>query len=163
MIGLPPSARFPARPAVPADPAEHARDFCTRYHELLEAIARKRMREVGVPEDRIGMIDPDFNYRLAAFHPLWTDGGGVHRPTGRINLDAGLFVPHLLAEDMPSEVSSFHARCPASVRQDAIIAHEYEEGMRGSHAAAEEHAPNTALAIKEQARRLLRAMRDRRV
>jgi hypothetical protein len=94
---------------------------------------------------------------------LWTDGGGVHLPTGRINLDAGLFVPHLLAEGMPSEVSSFHAKCPASVRQDAIIAHEYEEGMRGSHEAAEEHAPNTALAIKEQARRLLRAMRDRRV
>ena len=120
-------------------------------------------KKVGVPEDRIGMIDPDFNYRLAAFHPLWTDGGGVHRPTGRINLDAGLFVPRLLAEDMPSEVSSFHTNCPASVRQDAIIAHEYEEGMRGSHEAAEEHAPNTALAIKEQARRLLRAMRDRRV
>ncbi len=109
------------------------------------------------------MIDPDFNYRLAAFHPLWTDGGGVHPPTGRINLDAGLFAPHLLAEGMPSEVSSFHAKCPASVRQDAIIAHEYEEGLRGSHEAAEEHAPNTALAIKEQARRLLRALRDRRV
>ena len=74
MIGLPPSARFPAHPAVPADPVEHAKDFCARYDELLEAIARKRMREVGVPEDRIGMIDPDFNYRLAAFHPYGRSG-----------------------------------------------------------------------------------------
>jgi hypothetical protein len=163
MIGLPPSARYPARRVVPDDPVEHAMDFCARYAEILEAIVRKRMREVGVPEDRIGMIDPDFNYRLAAFHPLRTDGGGVHLPTGRINLDAGLFMPGLLAESMPSEVSSRHASSPASVRQDAIIAHEYEEGMRGGHEPAVEHAPNTALAIKEQARRLLRAMRDRRV
>jgi hypothetical protein len=94
---------------------------------------------------------------------LQTNGGGVHLPTGRINLDAGLFVPDLLAESMPPEVSSRHARAPASVRQDAIIAHEYEEGMRGNHEAAVEHAPNTELAIKEQARRFLRAMRDRRV
>jgi hypothetical protein len=121
------------------------------------------MREVGVPEDRIGMIDPDFNFRLAVFHPMQTDGGGVHPPTGRIDLDAGLFLPDLLAESMPAEVSSFHAKCPASVRLDAIIAHEYEEGMRGSHEAAEEYAPHTALMIKEQSRRLLRAMRDRRV
>ena len=142
---------------------EHAKEFCTRYHELLEAIVHKRMGEVGVPEDRIGMIDPDFSNRLAAFHPLWADGGGVHSPTGRINLDAGLFVPQLLAEGMPSEVSTFHARCPASVRQDAIIAHEYEEGLQGSHEAAEEHVPNMVLAIKEQARLFPRAMRDRRV
>jgi hypothetical protein len=121
------------------------------------------MREVGVPEDRIGMIDPDFNYRLSVFHPMQTDGGGVHPPTGRINLDAGLFLPDLLAESMPPEVSSFHATCPASVRLDAIIAHEYEERMQGSHEAAEEHAPDTALVIMERARRLLRAIRDRRV
>jgi hypothetical protein len=121
------------------------------------------MREVGVPEVRIGMIDPDFNFRLAAFHPLQIDGGGVHPPTGRINLDAGLFLPDLLAGNMPPEVSSFHAKSPASARQDAIIAHEYEEGLRGSHEAAVEHAPNTALAIKERARQLLRAMREGRV
>jgi len=47
------------------------------------------------------------------------------------------------------------------VRQDAIIAHEFEEGIRGSHEAALEHAPETGLSIKEEARRLLRAQRDR--
>jgi hypothetical protein len=109
------------------------------------------------------MLDADFNYRLAAFHPLQTDGGGVHPPTGRINPDAGIFQPDLLAGKAPAEVSSHHARCRASVRMDAIIAHEYEEGVRGSHAAAEEHAPDTPLAIKEESRRLLRAIRDRRI
>jgi hypothetical protein len=45
---------------------------------------------------------------------------------------------------------------------DAIIAHEYEEGVHGSHAAAEEYAPDTTLRIKEEARRLPRTQRDRR-
>jgi hypothetical protein len=161
LVGTPPSALGPL--AIPADPVEHAKDFAVRYYELLEAIARKRMREVGVPEDRIGMLDADFNFRLAAFHPHQTDGGGVHPPTGRINLDAGVFRPDLLAETAPSEVSSLHAESRASVRMDAIIAHEYEEGMRGSHAAAEEHAPDTSLTIKAESRRLLRAIRDRSV
>src|SRR3954465_10921063 len=72
MIGLPPSAR--GLKAIPDDIEENAKAFAPRYWEPLEAIARKRMREVGVPEDRIGMIDADFDFRLAAFHPHQTDG-----------------------------------------------------------------------------------------
>jgi hypothetical protein len=49
----------------------------------------------------------------------------------------------------------------ASVRLEAIIAHELEEGTRGSHEVAVEHAPETSLAIKEESRRLLRAQRER--
>ena len=109
------------------------------------------------------MLDADNGYRLAAFHTEELDGGGVHPPSGRINVDAGLFTQGLLAANAPREVSSFYDRCRASVRLDAIIAHEYEEGVRGDHLAAEEHAPNTSLAIKEQSRRLLRAIRDRKV
>jgi hypothetical protein len=161
MIGLPPSAR--GLKAIPGDIEEHAKDFATRYWEPLEAIARKRMREVGVPQDRIGMIDGDFNYRLAAFHPRQTDGGGVHPPTGRINLDAGIFKPGILEGTMPPEVSLMHDQSRASVKMDEIIAHEYEEGMRGSHEAAIVHAPDTKLTIKEEARRLLRAQRERSV
>ena len=159
MIGLPPSAR--GLKAIPADIEEHAKDFATRYWEPLEAIARKRMRTVGVPEDRIGMIDGDFNYRLAAFHPRQMDGGGVHPPTGRINLDAGIFTPGLLEGTMPPEVSLMHDKSRASVKLDEIIAHEYEEGIGGSHEAAIEHAPDTKLTIKDEARRLLRAQRER--
>ena len=161
MIGLPPSAR--GLKAIPDDIEEHAKDFATRYWEPLEAIARKRMREVGVPEDRIGMLDADNDFRLAAFHPHRTVGGEVHHQTGRINLDAGIFMPDLLAEGLPPEVSSLHAKSRASVRQDAIIAHEFEEGVHGDHVAAVEHAPDTRLTIKEEARRLLRAQKERTV
>jgi hypothetical protein len=35
--------------------------------------------------------------------------------------------------------------------------------MRGSHESAVQHAPETQLAIKEEARRLLRAQRERTV
>jgi len=129
MIGLPPSAR--GLKAIPDDIEEHAKDFAARYWEPLEAIARKRMRAVGVPEDRIGMLDTDNDFRLAAFHP--------------------------------PKVSSLHAKSRASVRQDAIIAHEFEEGVHGDHVAAVEHAPDTKLTIKEEARRLLRAQKERTV
>ena len=67
----------------------------------------------------------------------------MHPLTGRINLDARLFKPGLLAEAMPADVSSLHDAARASVRQNAIIAHEFEEGIRGSHEAALEHAPET--------------------
>ena len=60
---------------------------------------------------------------------------------------------------MPPEVSSLHDQSRASVRLDAIIAHEYEEGMRGDHESAVEHT-ETTLTIKEEARRLLRAQRE---
>jgi hypothetical protein len=161
MIGLPPSAR--GLKAIPDNIEDHAKDFATRYWEPLEAIARKRMREVGVPEDRIGMIDGDFNYRLAALRARQVDRGGVHPPTGGINLDAGIFKPGILEGTMPPEVSLMHDKSRASVNMDEIIAHEYEEGMRGSHEAAIEHAPNTKLTIKEESRSLLRAQRERSV
>src|SRR5437868_635159 len=84
MVGTPPSAH--KLPAIPADPSEHAKDFALRYYEPLETVTRQRMRQLGIPEDRIGMLDPEFDFRIAAFHPTELDGGGVHPPTGRINL-----------------------------------------------------------------------------
>jgi hypothetical protein len=78
-----------------------------------------------------------------------------------LDLAAGIFIPDLLAEGVPPEVSSLHAKSRASIRQDAIIAHEFEEGVHGDHVAAVEHAPDTVLTIKEEARRLLRAQKER--
>ncbi|HZW30552.1 MAG TPA: hypothetical protein VFF52_07590 [Isosphaeraceae bacterium] len=91
-IPRPPLAK--AEP-IPADPAEHAKDFSLRYYEPIERCVRERMRQLGVPEDKIGMIDPDCDYRLAAFHPLETNGGGV-TIHGRINVNSGIFNPNLL-------------------------------------------------------------------
>ncbi len=64
MLGLPASAR--GSRAIPDDIEEHAKDFATRYWEPLEAIARKRVRDEGVPEDRIGMLDTDNQFRQEA-------------------------------------------------------------------------------------------------
>lgn len=148
---------------VPEDVDEHLIDFCNRYWEPLEATTRKRMREVGVPEEKIGMPDANHDFRLAAFHPDSLFGGEIHYAPGRINVDAGLFKPGLLDEAMPPDVSWLHDASPASVKLDAIIAHEYEEGIHGNHLAALEHAPDTSLAIKEKSRGLLRAEREGRI
>jgi hypothetical protein len=59
---------------VAARGAEHLKDFCTRYWTLLEEIVTERMRTIGVPEERIGMLDADNDYRLAALHPHRLDG-----------------------------------------------------------------------------------------
>jgi hypothetical protein len=175
MIGTPPSARVPAKPVeptqpsrrgphvtppepIPADPAEHAVDFCTRYYEPLEAVTRTRMRQLGIPVDRIGMIDPAFDFRIAAFHPTELDGGGVHPPTGRINLDAGTLYRELLAGKQPPEVSSLWAKERLRHKFDAGIAHEHEEGLGRTHLEAVREAPNTALPITEGARKLLRVI-----
>ena len=175
MIGRPPSARFPARPVepaqpsrrgpyvtppepIPADPAQHVVDFCIRYYEPLEAVTRKRMRQLGIPEDKIGMIDPEFDFRIAAFHPIELDGGGVHPPTGRINLDAGNLYRELLAGKQPPEVLSLWAKERLRHKFDAGIAHEHEEGLGRTHLEAVREAPNTGLPITEEARHLLRVI-----
>jgi hypothetical protein len=156
MIGTPPSARELS--AIPADPVEHARDFALRYYEPLEAVTRKRMRQLGIPEDRIGMLDPEFDFRIAAFHPTELDGGGVHPPTGRINLDAGNLYPDLLAGKQPPEVSSLWAQARLRHKFDAAIAHEYAEALGRTHLEAVREAPNSALPIMEGARHLLRVI-----
>jgi hypothetical protein len=77
MIGLPPSAG--GLKEISDDIDEHAKDFSQRYYELFDVIARMRIRELGVPEDRIGMIDADNDFRKAAFHTDRLDG--MRRPS----------------------------------------------------------------------------------
>src|SRR5260370_13938064 len=114
------------------------------------------MRHLGIPEAKIGMIDPEFAFRIAAFHPPQLDGGGVHPPTGRINLDAGNLYRELLAGKQPSEVSSLWVEERLRHKFDAGIAHEYEEGLGRTHLEAVREAPTTRLPITEGARHLLR-------
>src|SRR5438094_7719405 len=54
---------------VPADPAEHAVQFAEVWYDRLEFHARRRMRELGIVEPRIGAYDIDHDFRHAAFHP----------------------------------------------------------------------------------------------
>jgi hypothetical protein len=42
---------------VPADPAEHAVQFAEDWYDRLEFHCRRRMRELGIPEHRVGAYD----------------------------------------------------------------------------------------------------------
>src|SRR5262245_41650581 len=98
---VPPLAR--AEP-IPADPAEHAVQFAQDWYDRLEFHARRRMRELGIPESRIGASDIDYEFRHAAFHPKERTGGS-NSPGARINLNSGLLNPELLAPEVGPKVT----------------------------------------------------------
>jgi hypothetical protein len=156
MIGLPPSARYPA---IPADPAEHAVRSALEWADVAESYVQKRMRELGIPEGQIGVRRRELNYRRTAFVPRECDGGGI-TPDG-INVDSGVLNPELNAEEFGPRVSALWKKSRLRDRIDAVIAHEYEESIAGTHEGAEVRAAVTALPIRENARRILRAIVDR--
>jgi len=150
---------------IPADPVEHAEDFALRYYEPLERYSRRRMRELGIPDNRIGAYDIDFDFRHAAFFPKERTGG--ENSTGaRINLNSGVLNPMLLAQRFGPQTSEVWEMGRLRDRIDAVIVHEDIEGSKvaegqgfeAAHAAAVAHAPDTPLPITEGARRILRAM-----
>jgi hypothetical protein len=77
--------RLLAKPEpIPADSAEHAIQFAQDWYDRLELQARRRMRELGIAEHRIGAYDIDYDFRHAALHPKERTGGsnfpGAHQP-----------------------------------------------------------------------------------
>lgn len=142
--------------AIPADPAAHASDFATRNADAFERIIQRRMREVGMPEHLIGEIPFTGGVRRA-FLPEEVTGGGVTIGRG-INVDSGILNPNLLGDPAAGGAARAWSRARLRDRIDAVIAHEYEECMRGSDRAARQHAPNTTLRISDQARAILRQM-----
>jgi hypothetical protein len=93
---LQPVRRLAKAEPIPADPTEHAVQFAQDWYDRLEFHARRRMRELGIPEHRIGAYDLDFDFRRAAFFPKEVSGG-AHSPGARINLNSGILNPELLA------------------------------------------------------------------
>ncbi len=156
MIGLPPSAR--GLTGRPTDLALHAEVVAHEWVDVGESYCRKRMRELGVPEDKIGVRRRELNYRRAAFLPGERDGGGV-TPDG-INVDSGVLNPELNAEAIGPEASRLWARSRLRDRIDAVIAHEHEERIAGNHDDAVFLAAETKLPISNPARRILRAIAD---
>jgi len=154
---------------IPIDPAEHAIQFAEAWYDRLEAHSRRRMREVGIPEQRIGAYDLDFDFRHAAFFPK-TRTGGENSPGARINLNSGLLNPELLAggRSGPEAVKRWE-KGRLRDRMDAVIVHEDIEGLAvaegqdfdSAHAAAVARAPDTPRPITEGARHILRAMAGR--
>jgi hypothetical protein len=145
---------------VPADPAEHARQFAGEWADRLESYTRRRMREVGVPEHLIGTVDVENRIERRAFFPHQGIGGeNIHRRG--INLDSGILNPALLDESSDPELRSKWAHARLRDRADAVIAHEFAEATGDEprdHPAAVEKAPDTRLGISEGARRLLIAI-----
>jgi hypothetical protein len=154
MVGTPPSQR-----PIWHDTAAHARDFAHRYFEPLNYHVENRMMELGIDPPKIGVGDADHGIRHAAFMPHEVDGGG-NTPDGRINLDSGILNADLFNRLGP-EASDAYAKARLRDRVDAGVAHEYEEVKGGgSHESAYEHAPETELPIRPEARELARKIRD---
>jgi hypothetical protein len=159
----------PAPPEqIPADPAEHAEDFALRYYEPLEAYSRRRMRELGISNDRTGAYDIDFDFRHAAFFPKERTGG-ENSPGARININSGVLNPTLLAQRFGPQASVVWEKARLRDRIDAVIVHEDIEGLKvaegqgfaAAHAAAVAQAPDAPCPITEGARRILRSMAER--
>lgn len=139
-----------------ADPAAHATDFATRNADAFERIVRQRMLVVGVPNHLIGDTPLGGGARRA-FIPEESTGGGVTVGRG-INVDSGVLNPELLGDPATGRAARAWSRARLRDRIDAVIAHEYEECLRGTDAAARQHAPTTSLRISDGARTLLRQM-----
>ena len=140
------------------DPSDHSVDFAQRYFTDLDLAAGQAMLDLGIPLEKIGASDPVNGIRHAAFHPNYRNGGGVS-PDGRIVIESGVLNPDLLVI-MGTDASDAWSRAGLRDRIEAVIAHEFEESLRGTHESAVEHAPETRLPIGEPARRLLRIIRD---
>jgi hypothetical protein len=155
MIGPSPSER--GLPAVPADPAEHAARAAREWQDVAESYVRRRMKELGIPEERIGSPDHHHGLDTRAFNPHECDAGGVS-PDGRINVDAGVLDPDRAATLNPPAPEAWR-KARLRTRIDAAIAHEDMEYLTDSHDLAVELAPETDLPIGKEPRRLLRAIR----
>jgi hypothetical protein len=148
MIGAPPSARG----GRPANIALHASQVAQEWEDVGERYVRKRMEELGIPENQIGQPDYGGDGRWRAFDPRGRNGG--ENTTG-VAIDSGALNPELFKGKKGGRI---YPKLPLRDRIDAIIAHEYEELRSGSHVGALKAAAKTKLPISDGARRLCRVM-----
>jgi hypothetical protein len=144
--GLSPSARG----GRPSAPGLHAQQIAREWEDVAEGWVRRRMKQLGIPDDQIGERGADG--QRYAFDPNGRQGGA--NSTGVV-VDSGVLNPELLKGRKGGRI---YPRVSARDRADAIIAHEYEELRHGSHAEALKNAAKTKLPISDEARRLCRAM-----
>jgi hypothetical protein len=144
---------------LPADVA----DFANRYQEPLSRAIGNRMRQVGVPDEMIGVewwrVDkgPFVRYQPPQL------GGNIRLGTNGkpgINVDAAVF------DANAPKIGSLCSWKSASLRDriDAVIAHECTEALAPQgvdfHIHALKNAENTALQISDRAREILKEYRQ---
>jgi hypothetical protein len=152
MIGRPPSTRRPV------DSEAHAVQSAREWGDVAEAFVQRRMRELGIAEDRIGAIEHAEGAIRRSFSPDERTGGTCDE-FGRLYVDSGFLNPALVDPFGP-ESSEAWRKLRARHRIDAIIAHEDEETKGGFHETAIERAADTALPIADEARHALRAIAE---
>ena len=148
MIGPPPSARG----GRPADIAAHASQVAREWRDVGQSYVQRRMKELGIPKDKIGADDPRAGKPWRAFDPDEKTGGSVS--TGII-VDSGVLNPDLLKNQKGVRV---WAKARLRDRIDAIIAHEWAEDGTLDHVAALNAAAKTDLPVTDGAKRILKAM-----
>jgi hypothetical protein len=150
-----------AAPALYQLPADIA-DFARRYQDLLSRVIGNRMRQIGVPDEMIGIewygVDPG---PFVRYHPPQLGGNiraGINGKPG-INVDPAVF------DGNAPKVGALPAWQSGRLqdRIDAVIAHEYTEALAPGgvdfHIHALKNAENTPLPISAHARQILREYR----
>ena len=151
MIGLPPSAR--GLPAVARrQGAARATQVAREWRDVGQSYAERRMKESGIPKDKIGADDPRAGKPWRVFDPDEKTGGSVS--TG-IVIDSGVLNPDLLKGKKGGRI---WPKAALRDRIDAIIAHEWAEDQTLNHGAALKAAAKTELPVSEGAKRILKAM-----
>ena len=156
----PPAARhgrhatFGARPLPdPRLSGGACRSAAHEWRDVAETYVNRRMRELGIPEARIGTSDPEYGIKRAAFMPHDREGG---------NITTGVTVNSVRPQPRFAEGREWRTSLAegANIRDriDAIIAHEWAEAHHVTHEAALKAAAKTELPITDGARRILRAM-----
>jgi hypothetical protein len=170
-----PASRVPGMASGPYQSPNSVIDFTTRYYDDLNRVAGNRMRQLGVPDDMIGIRNyPGIDEGPFVRFPSTQVGGNVnpHVMPGRqagIALDHGVLdAAHPRMGNVPS-----WGRATLRDRMDAAIVHEYIEAtlrpssnLRG-HAAVDwlhneaiRRAPDTTMPITPGARQILTEYRQ---
>lgn len=138
-------------------------DFADRYQDPLSRAIGSRMRQVGVPDEMIGVewwgVDRG---PFVRYHPPQLGGNirvGLNGKPG-INVDPAVF-----DADAP-KMGQLPSWKSAGLRDrlDAVIAHEYTEALAppgvDGHIHAVKHAETAPLRITDRARHILREYRQ---
>jgi hypothetical protein len=144
---------------LPADIA----DFANRYQDPLSRMVGNRMRQVGVPDEMIGVewwgVDKG---PFVRYHPPQL-GGNIRVGLGG---KAGINVDPAVFDANAPKMGNLSSWKSASLRDriDAVIAHEYTEALAPQgvdfHIHALKNAENTPLTISDRARQILKEYRQ---